>query len=215
MFSGLVLKTESVNAHGDTWDKATTKSINTTVDGPVNWKGDHDWFKFKTSSGGAYNIYTTGSTDTYEHLGEQKRKWKWNWHHSGWEYYYNELDTNDDGGQGLNFRFEKNLSADKDYWVNVRGFADQRTGYYQLKFEQNLDSVYNSAGGKWTPDKSKGNPDGDIGSIISKTYIPKEDVIPFAYSLVMLQINKDSTVEEVLGMSMQVVKVRQKQSIIV
>ena len=77
------------------------------------------FFRFDISSEGNYQVYTTGSTDTYGTL-----------YDSG----CGEIERNDDGGQGTNFLIAGWL-ARGTYHIAVRGFGDGTSGPYTLYVE--------------------------------------------------------------------------------
>ncbi|MBE0700585.1 MAG: hypothetical protein IH571_02750 [Acholeplasmataceae bacterium] len=101
--------------------------------------GSYRLFYYKTEGQGAYNIFTTGTTDTVGALFEQKYSWGTATTHVG---------EDDDSGAGLNFRIEKDLKANKNYFVGVRGY-DTRSGTYTLRMEKNVDAAQADSGGQW------------------------------------------------------------------
>ena len=79
--------------------------------GRIDPSGDEDWFRFTTTEPATVEVYTTGETDTFGQL--------------------NDSASDDDSGEGLNFRIEASVSAGT-HFVNVSGFAGYATGAYTL-----------------------------------------------------------------------------------
>lgn len=97
-------------------------------------KGRHFWYKFTPTITGNYVFGTTGSTDTYGELYQGATL----------------LQTNDDGGDGNNFRIECNLSAGTEYRLKVRGYSTTTTGSFFLFLSKDdpneaFDNVYTGA----------------------------------------------------------------------
>ena len=78
--------------------------------------GQHRWYKFTPSSTQSYTITTTGSTDTYGEL------------HQG----STVLTSNDNGGDGNNFKITRTLTAGTMYYIKIRGATTSVTGNYVL-----------------------------------------------------------------------------------
>ncbi len=80
---------------------------------------EQQYFRLEISSGGFYAVYTTGRNDTYGTLLDE---------------YCQELVTNDDGGEGYNFRISEQLEPGT-YYVAVRGYSESASGEYSLIVE--------------------------------------------------------------------------------
>ena len=102
--------------HGDTFDAATAVSVPSTTAGELEEGGDKDYFQLSLASDATLTLETTGSTDTYGTLfdGDQAS-----------------LETDDDDGDGRNFRIERDLAAGT-YYVEVEGYSSSTTGPYEL-----------------------------------------------------------------------------------
>ncbi|MBZ4666714.1 hypothetical protein [Mahella sp.] len=149
---------------GATANSAQRIYVNTSISDSIATAGQIDWFVFKTSTGsGAYNIYSTGSTDTYGELYKKTLSGK-----------YELISSNDDGGSGTNFRLEVGLNSNTDYYVKVRHYSSTRTGSYTLRVEENLDSYYSPSGGSWTWDIASPDPDGVYFNIDKIVYLTPE-----------------------------------------
>lgn len=107
----------STDDHGNSMSSATTISLNSSLNGSINYGGDEDWFRFTPSTSGNYNFASSGSTDTYGHL----------FNASGTELIYN------DDGAAPNFTMSYNLTAGQTYYVKVRHFSSGGTGAYSLR----------------------------------------------------------------------------------
>lgn len=124
---------------GDLPGDATRISVNSTVSAAISPSGDVDWFVFNTTPGaGAYNIYTTGSIDTYGEIYKKNIFGQ-----------YVLIDSDDDDGDGANFRLDYGLNASTDYYIKVRHYS-VGIGNYSLRVQENLNTQGNTpAGGTW------------------------------------------------------------------
>ena len=86
--------------------------------GVLESAGDRDLFRIATGAG-TLRAYSNGPTDTFGRLLDATGT---------------ELASNDDGGAGTNFRIETAVEAGVHY-VDVRGYAETRTGPYTLSIE--------------------------------------------------------------------------------
>ena len=105
--------------HGDGRVDATTMAANGSQSGRIDEAGDVDWFRVGATESGTLTAYTTGSLDTvgrlYDSAGSQ-------------------LTSNDDGGQGRNFRIEREVNAGT-YFVSVEAWDENAIGSYTLRTE--------------------------------------------------------------------------------
>ncbi len=106
----------SADDHGDTFASASVVAVPSTTDGALEEGGDRDYFRVEITQGGTYSAETTGSTDTYGTVFDGDGL---------------ELETDDNGGSGANFRIEEDLDPGT-YYVEVRGFSPSTTGTYEL-----------------------------------------------------------------------------------
>ena len=102
--------------HGNTFETATTVDDNSQTPGVLNYAGDVDVFRFRSTADGLYVVGTTGTTDTECALITADG---------------NTLGTNDDDGEGSNCQVSFNLVAGALFQVRVTGFMN-RTGDYTL-----------------------------------------------------------------------------------
>lgn len=94
--------------HGDTRADATELTLGGSQQGQLDDSEDVDVFRIQTTEAGTLTAYTTGSTDTVGRLTDSDGTL---------------LASNDDGGEGTNFRIEENLRAGV-YYIEVSPFAD-------------------------------------------------------------------------------------------
>ena len=100
---------------------ATVIEVGSSVAGRIGAAGEVDRYRFEVSEAVRVEVYTTGSTDTFGRLDDSA--------------------TNDDGGQGYNFRIEASVTAGAhivqvsgygsttgDYVLHVRALGDTGTG---------------------------------------------------------------------------------------
>lgn len=104
--------------HGNTCAEATQIGLNQSMGGQID-PSDVDYFGFAVTTQGDLRAYTTGQTDTFGLLLDAA---------------CNTLDTNDDGGEGLNFRIEQPIGPGV-YFVAVRHFSSGGSGPYTLHLE--------------------------------------------------------------------------------
>ena len=106
---------------GGSADTATAIEVGSSVAGRIGAAGEVDRYRFEVSEAVRVEVYTTGSTDTFGRLDDSA--------------------TNDDGGQGYNFRIEAAVAAGVhivqvsgygsttgDYVLHVRALGDTGTG---------------------------------------------------------------------------------------
>lgn len=114
--------------------------------GSISPAGDIDYIHFSSASTNqynlAYNIYSTGTLDTYGYLYEEEN-FLW------WFPRYELRDEDDDSGSGLNFRIEYDLDGYEDYFIKIRAYSSTQTGSYAIRAEPNIDSKYSTQGGTW------------------------------------------------------------------
>ncbi len=116
--------------------KQTTLTSASSVSTPITYGNQVYYYKFKPSTSGTYVIYSTGSVDTKGYL----------YNSSG-----TELATDDDSGDGFNFRLEYNLSAGSTYYYAVRYYGSTTTGSIPVKFGPVYTVSYNANGGTGAP----------------------------------------------------------------
>ena len=101
--------------HGDNRNDATRVSVPSDTNGILT-ASDTDYFRVDVDEPGTLEVYTSGSTDTLGRLeGADGSR----------------LDENDDGGSGLNFRIEREVSRGT-YYIRVRGISGSTAGSYTL-----------------------------------------------------------------------------------
>ena len=96
----------------------TTLTVNASAVSASLTAGDNDWFKFQTSTSGAYVIETHGSTDTYMTLYQSNQT--------------TVIENDDDSGSGTCSKITRTLSASTWYYVKVRGYSSSTTGSYTI-----------------------------------------------------------------------------------
>jgi len=137
----------NVKAYGSTFSDATDREIGVSTYSYLS-AGEINMFHYEVASNGAgaYNIYSTGSTDVKAYMYEKNGIWPF--------IHYDQIAYNDDGGEGTNFRIERDLDNYEDYFVKVQAYYNNETGSYRLYFEKNLDKEYSSNGGIWDLDSA-------------------------------------------------------------
>ncbi len=103
--------------HGDDRASATPVGIPSTTSGSIT-VGDQDYFRIDVTRAGTLTLATTGGTDTYGILYDDGG---------------GELQRNDDGGAGHNFRIARGSISAGTYYLLVRGYYRSSTvGDYTL-----------------------------------------------------------------------------------
>ena len=109
--------------YGDTFDEAYKWKLeigDNTLEGNLEIATDEDMFKFTASTTGNYIIYSSDCTgDVYGHLYSSEGK---------------EITRNDDGGDGRNFKIERQLTAGETYFIKIRNYKPTAatTGRYNI-----------------------------------------------------------------------------------
>ena len=102
--------------HGDTERAATRIGAPSSTEGELEAAGDVDYFRFQLRSSGRLAVHTTGTIDTIGLLtGPNGLR-----------------ESNDDSGEGTNFRIVVAGASPGDYYVAVSGYATS-TGLYELQ----------------------------------------------------------------------------------
>ncbi|MCW3999284.1 MAG: right-handed parallel beta-helix repeat-containing protein [Candidatus Bathyarchaeota archaeon] len=87
--------------------------------------GDNDYIRFYATPGN-YTFYTSGSTDTYGYLYDQNQT---------------QLISDDDSGDGVQFKFTYNITLSGNYYLRVRGYSNETIGDYALNYYYELGSL--------------------------------------------------------------------------
>lgn len=108
-------------------------NLNDSLKSSIDSAGEEDLYRVTVAESGTLTIYSTDVTDTYGTLLD-----------SAW----NELASNDDGGQSTNFRISHSVSAGT-YYVRVRHYSTTGTGDYGItsSFTATSSSGGGSSGG--------------------------------------------------------------------
>ena len=118
------------------WQANPSLSENSTYSASISSGGQMICYMFTPSVSSTYVIYSTGSNDTKVYL-------------------YNangtELDSDDDDGEGNNFRLECNLTAGTTYTFGVRYYNSSDTGTISFAFGNMYTVSYDTNGGSAAP----------------------------------------------------------------
>ena len=102
--------------HGDSPSSATALAVGSSRSGQLEPGGDVDYFRVEVSESGDLTVHTTGSLDTKGQLEDSAGA---------------VLASDDDGGEGLNFRLAHAVSAGT-YYIKVEGYNASTTGSYTI-----------------------------------------------------------------------------------
>ncbi len=101
-------------------------TVNSDFEAYIDTAGQEARYTFTPEVSGTYTIYSTGSSDTYVRLYDE----------SG-----NQIAYNDDGGEGTNFRLERELQAGVTYIYGVRYLSSSTAGRITFRFESDAESL--------------------------------------------------------------------------
>ena len=102
--------------HGDTPSSATALAVGSSRSGQLEPGGDVDYFRVQVAASGDLTVHTTGSLDTRGQLEDSAG---------------GVLASDDDGGDGFNFRIAHTVSAGT-YYIKVEGYDATTTGRYTI-----------------------------------------------------------------------------------
>ena len=102
--------------HGNDCNTATVVTINSSVKGVINKKGDYDFFKFMSDLPSALDIYTTGDFDSDGYLYNSN---------------CNIMDHDDNSGTSNNFNIIRSVSGGT-FYISVKHSDESKTGKYTL-----------------------------------------------------------------------------------
>ena len=120
---------------GNSFADAINLAIDGRMSGEIDPAGESDYYRVRISEAGTLTVYTTGDLDTrgFLHDGEERQ-----------------LASNDDGGDGTNFRIEREVDPGT-YYIRVEAYHQDATGSYTIH-----------AGFEQGPDDPNANPIDDI-----------------------------------------------------
>ena len=104
---------------GTTFAKAYIAESGQTYDVTITTGGQIVYFVFTPTTSGSFTIQSTGSGDTYGTLYSSTQS---------------SLTTNDDGGDGRNFKITYTMTAGTTYYVAVKFYNSSTTGTFKVSF---------------------------------------------------------------------------------
>ena len=104
---------------GTSFEKAFIAESGQTYDVNVTTGGQIVYFAFTPTTSGSFTIQSTGSGDTYGTLYSSTKS---------------SLTTNDDGGDGNNFKITYTMTAGTTYYVAVKFYNSSTTGTFKVQF---------------------------------------------------------------------------------
>ena len=110
---------EPPDGEGDSFANAINLAVGGRVSGGIDRGGEADYYRIRASESGTLSVYTTGSLDTIGHLYDSGER---------------QLASNDDGGESLNFRIEREVDAGT-YYARVAAYSSSATGSYTVHAE--------------------------------------------------------------------------------
>ncbi len=117
-----------IDDHGNNFTDSTPIPEETEAAGVINRAGDVDCFNFIPQQSGPYDIFTTGTMNSYGEL-------------------YNSAGTllsyNDNYDTDINFRITAQLQAGQVYYIKVRHSSSTSTGSYRLRVSKSIPTPAN------------------------------------------------------------------------
>lgn len=110
--AGAITEDEIANAAELTLGEEATENIETG--------GQYAYFKFTPTVTCKYAFYSSGNSDTFGYL---------------YDSVGNQLASDDDSGEGSNFRIEAQLTAEQTYYFSANYLSDGRIGPFSVKLE--------------------------------------------------------------------------------
>ena len=104
---------------GTSFEKAFIAESGKTYDVNVKTGGQIVYFAFTPTTSGSFTIQSIGSGDTYGTLYSSTKS---------------SLTTNDDGGDGSNFKITYTMTAGTTYYVAVKFYGSSTTGTFKVSF---------------------------------------------------------------------------------
>ena len=104
---------------GTSFEKAYIAESGQTYDVTITTGGQIVYFAFTPTTTGSFTIQSTGSGDTYGTLYSSTKS---------------SLTTNDDGGDGSNFKITYTMTAGTTYYVAVKFYGSSTTGTFKVSF---------------------------------------------------------------------------------
>ena len=104
---------------GTSFEKAYIAESGQTYDVNITTGGQIVYFAFTPTTSGSFTIQSTGSGDTYGTLYSSTQS---------------SLTTNDDGGDGSNFKITYTMTAGTTYYVAVKFYGSSTTGTFKVSF---------------------------------------------------------------------------------
>ena len=119
---------------------STSITADSSYNATISTGGEMKYYTFTPSSSGKYVIYSTSTEDTRVYL----------YNSSG-----TELDSDDDDGDGNNFRLEYNLTAGTTYRYGIRYYNSSKTGIIPFTFGRVYNVTYYANGGTGAPSSAE------------------------------------------------------------
>ena len=104
---------------GTSFEKAYVAESGQTYDVTITTGGQIVYFAFTPTTSGSFTIQSIGSGDTYGTLYSSTKS---------------SLTTNDDGGDGNNFKITYTMTAGTTYYVAVKFYGSSTTGTFKVSF---------------------------------------------------------------------------------
>ena len=122
------------------WKNAAQLYCNDRYSSPISYGNQEYYFKFTPSQSGKYVIYSEATKDTKVYL----------YNSSG-----TLITSNDDGGEGNNFRLAYNLTAGSTYYYGIKFYSSSQIGSITFAFGEVGSIKYNANGGTGAPSEQE------------------------------------------------------------
>ena len=113
----------ALGGYADTFNGQTVTplTLGTEVNAVIEKAGEYAYFSYTPTATEMYAFYSGGDQDTYGYIYDSNQ---------------NELDVDDDGGEGNNFRIRYTLEKEKTYYFGARFYSSENTGTFPVTLEK-------------------------------------------------------------------------------
>jgi hypothetical protein len=102
---------------GTSFEKAYIMTTGQALDAIIDTAGEYVYFVFTATESKTYTFQSTGSYDTYGYLYNSSQS---------------QLSSNDDNGDGNNFKITRSMSAGETVYIAVRMYSSSDTGTFTV-----------------------------------------------------------------------------------
>ena len=116
----------SVTLLGSSSPSYETITLNSSKTASITTAGTMKYYKFTPTTSTQINFYSTGSSDTYGYLYNSSMS---------------QIASNDDGGEGHNFKLTYNVSGGATYYLGCKYYSSSNTGSFTVRLEEAYENI--------------------------------------------------------------------------